>query len=141
MNHKLYSWWKTKHTKIRKPVVFVAGVSLVIVSPIVGAIPGPGGAALFLVGIGVLATEFNWALQLRDFFLKTVPKQMKDRWRPTPRWQTCFDATALALLMTAIWLALNHLWIPTISFTATGICLALFNRNRLTRLKQRLRRQ
>lgn len=109
-----------------------------MLSPLVGWIPGPGGIAVFLAGIAVLASEFDWAENLKAFFLHTVPKEVKNRWRPTPRWQTTFDATAIALLLGALWAAYSDWWAPVLSLGIGGICLFLFNRERLARLKQLL---
>lgn len=139
MKKQLQNWWRNTHSKVRKPVVFIVGITLIALSPVVGSIPGPGGIALFIFAIGILGSEFDWALQLKDFFLKTVPREVKNRWRLTPAWQNWFDFFALTLLIAAIWLALQAYWFPVISFSAAGLCLALFNRDRLSRIQSRLR--
>lgn len=141
LQEKLYTWWKKQHVSIRKPLVFIFGILLVISAPLIGWLPGPGGIVLFLLGIAVLASEFDWAEVLKEFFLKTVPKEVKNRWRPTPRWEYVFDGTALALLVGAIIATYNEWWGIVLSLGFSGICLFLFNRDRLTRLKKRLRRK
>lgn len=45
------------------------GVLLIILAGLVGWLPGPGGTVIFLLGIAVLATEFEWAERLRDYLL------------------------------------------------------------------------
>ena len=137
---QLYHWWKKKPTKVRKPFTFALGLVLICVAPLVGWIPGPGGIAVFLAGIAVLASEFDWAENLKAFFLQTVPKEIKNRWRPTPRWQTTFDTTAVLLLLGAVVAPYYNWWAPVLSLGIGGICLFLFNRERLARLKARLRR-
>jgi len=131
----MYNWWKQKPSKFRKPLVFILGILLVIISPIVGSVPGPGGIAIFVLAIAILGSEFDWALTFKSFVLDTIPHEIKNRWEPTPRWQFWFDVTSLLLLSFAVLFAYNMFWWPTISFTTTGICLALFNRDRLKRLK------
>lgn len=76
----------------------------------------------------------------RRFFLDTVPKEVKNRWEPTPRWQLCFDVTALLLLIGSLIFAIEQLWLPTVSFGFSGFFLALFNRSRLDRIRSKLRR-
>lgn len=139
MKKVLYKWWKQKPSKFRKPLVFGLGILLVIISPIVGTVPGPGGIALFIAAIAILGSEFDWALELKSILLDKLPAEVKNRWRPTPKWQTVFDFTSIVLLLIAGLLAYGSLWWPMISFGAIGLCLFLFNRNRLARMQQKLR--
>ena len=140
MKDRAYDWWKRRPTALRKALVFAFGILLLCLSPIVGSVPGPGGIALFLLSIAILASEFDWADQLKTFFLDTVPKEVKNRWEPTPRWQLCFDVTALLLLLGSLIFAIEQLWLPMVSFGFSGFFLALFNRSRLDRIKSKLRR-
>lgn len=137
---RFYIWWKKRPIRVRKSFTFALGLVLICTAPLVGWIPGPGGIALFLAGIAVLASEFDWAESLKSFFLHTVPEEIKNRWQPTPRWQTIFDTTALALLIGAGLAAYYKWWAPVLSLGIGGICLFMFNRDRLGRLKVRLRR-
>ena len=95
---------------------------------------------VFIAGIAVLGSEFDWALALKAFFLEKVPKEVKKRWRPTPKWEVTFDITTLCLLVSALIFAINHLFAPVLSLGISGICLFLFNRDRLSRLRKSLRR-
>lgn len=45
------------------------GSLLILMAGAIGWLPGPGGIPLFLLGIAVLASEFNWAERLRDKIL------------------------------------------------------------------------
>lgn len=58
--------WKRVPVNIRKPLVFTIGMLFVIAAGLTGWLPGPGGIPLFLIGIAILATEFEWAMRLRD---------------------------------------------------------------------------
>lgn len=139
MRNVLYKWWRQKPSKLRKPLVFTLGILLLFISPVVGTIPGPGGIAIFILAIAILGSEFDWALELKSFFLHKLPKEVKNRWRPTPKWEVVFDIASLGLLITSGALAYNRFWWPMISFGTMGLCLVMFNRNRLNRLKNRLR--
>ena len=64
--------WKGIPTSIRKPLVLVVGCLLIIAAAATGWLPGPGGIPLFIAGIAVLATEFAWAKDVRDWTLDRV---------------------------------------------------------------------
>lgn len=132
----LYAWWKQKNAVLRKPVVFTLGLALICVAPLVGWIPGPGGILVFLAGIGILGSEFDWALSLKQFFLKTVPAEVKKRWQPTPRWQFTFDVTSALLLTCALFFVVKEMWSPALSSGVGGLTLYLFGDDRLSQLKK-----
>lgn len=138
---RIYIWWKKQPKTVRKPFTFVLGLLLICIAPLIGWVPGPGGIIVFLAGIAVLASEFDWAESLKAFFLKTVPKEIKNRWRPTPKWEITFDVTAVLLLLGALFTAWRDWWAPVFSLGIGALCLFLFNKERLTRLKARLRRK
>ena len=64
--------WKAVPTTIRKPIVLVIGTLIVIASPFTGVLPGPGGIPVFLIGIAILATEYEWARRIRDPIIRLV---------------------------------------------------------------------
>jgi len=141
MRDRLYAWWKAKHGLVRKPLVFVIGIILVMIAPIIGTIPGPGGIIVFLLGIAVLGSEFDWAQALKAFFLKTVPKEVKKRWKPTPNWEYAFDVTSASLAASASIFAYYGYWLPFAYSATTAILIFIFNRNRLDRFKIYLSRR
>ena len=51
----------------------LAGFGLIIISPFLGWIPGPGGIPVFLAGLGILSLNYVWAENLlKDFEKKRV---------------------------------------------------------------------
>jgi hypothetical protein len=50
--------------QIKRVIYDIVGVVLILISPIVGSVPGPGGIALFLAGLGLLAVHNDWAKSL-----------------------------------------------------------------------------
>lgn len=72
MLNRLKNLWQSIPTVFRKPVVLIIGLSMVIASPLLGWLPGPGGIPLFLLGVTILATEFKWADRLRRQTLKLI---------------------------------------------------------------------
>lgn len=138
MKDSLYGWWKAKHHLVRKPLVFVVGIILVMIAPLIGSLPGPGGILVFLLGIAVLGSEFDWAQSLKAFFLKTVPKEVKKRWRPTPNWEYAFDVTSACLATSAAVFGYYTYWLPFVYSTTTAILIFIFNRSRLDHVRNYL---
>ncbi len=55
-------------------VQFIAGIFLVVVSPFVGVIPGPGGIVVFALGIGLMLRSSRWAKRVYVKFKRWQPK-------------------------------------------------------------------
>jgi uncharacterized protein (TIGR02611 family) len=64
--------WKRVPSSVRRPVVFIAGSLFIIAAGLTGWLPGPGGIPLFLIGVAILATEFEKAQRFRDWVLKLI---------------------------------------------------------------------
>lgn len=64
--------WKRLPHKPRRVLTFVVGSLMIILSLLIGWLPGPGGMIFFLLGVAILATEFTWAEQFRDWVLKVL---------------------------------------------------------------------
>ena len=58
--------------------LFVLGCLMVVVSPLVGAIPGPGGIIVFGFGLGLMLKYSEWAKRLYVRFKRRHPN--KGRW-------------------------------------------------------------
>lgn len=61
-----------------RQVLFLLGILLVIVSPVVGAIPGPGGIIVFGFGLGLMLKYSDWAKRQYVRFKRAHPN--KGRW-------------------------------------------------------------
>jgi hypothetical protein len=63
----------------RNPIVrtglFVLGVLTVIISPVIGAIPGPGGIFVFAIGFGLMLRYSRWTKRLYVRAKRRWPKQ------------------------------------------------------------------
>lgn len=77
---KLKKHWLSIPATIRKPIILVIGMAFVIISPFTGVLPGPGGIPIFLIGVAILSTEFEWAQRLRDWSLHKV-QMLGQLWR------------------------------------------------------------
>jgi len=91
---------RNKQSAIVRSVLFWTGVLLVIVSPLVGAIPGPGGVFVFAAGAGLMLKNSRWAKKQYAKFKKRHPN--KGAWadwslrRPSHRRRTERDKAVAA---------------------------------------------
>lgn len=69
---------RRKKSILIRQVLFVLGIALVIVAPLVGAIPGPGGVFVFAAGLALILQNSEWAKRLYVRFKRRHPN--KGRW-------------------------------------------------------------
>ena len=69
---------RRKKSILIRQCLFVLGVLLVIVSPLVGAIPGPGGVFVFAAGLALMLQNSEWAKRQYVKFKRRHPN--KGRW-------------------------------------------------------------
>lgn len=71
----------------RRIVIFILGVSVMLIGGALLVLPGPGLGAI-LIGLAILATEFLWARRLLRKLKATVDEagmRVQQRWFPQPR--------------------------------------------------------
>lgn len=99
--------------RIYRLVVGVVGAVLVLLGLSTGWLPGPGGIPLVLLGLAVLASEFEWAHRLLQWARLKV-HQMGEWTRRLPRWVRALGAVGTAAGLVLIgWLALTLLGVPS----------------------------
>lgn len=88
--------------------VGLLGLFLMIAAAITGPLPGPGGIPLFLLGLAVWSSEFEWAQNLMLWF-----KTQFRRYRGLGRgWRFAVGGLAVVCAITAIYLAMVVHGIP-----------------------------
>jgi uncharacterized protein (TIGR02611 family) len=83
--------------RIYRTVIGVIGTVVVVTGLVMVPFPGPGWLVVF-VGIGILASEFDWAKRLLDFG-KTKLQAWNAWMKPKPLWVKGLFALATALLV------------------------------------------
>jgi uncharacterized protein (TIGR02611 family) len=76
--------WKKLPASIRKPVILVAGSLVILGGIILLPLPGPGWVIIF-AGFAILATEFDQAQKIRDWFInlfKSAARWIQQRRQP-----------------------------------------------------------
>ena len=69
---------RRKKSILLRQVLMIAGFLLILVSPLVGAIPGPGGVFVFAAGLALILQNSEWAKRLYVRFKRRHPN--KGRW-------------------------------------------------------------
>lgn len=54
--------------------LFILGIILIIISPIIGILPGPGGLIIFPIGLALCLKNSNWAKRRYAQFKGRYPK-------------------------------------------------------------------
>ena len=88
--------------KLKPLLTDIAGVSLIILSILLGWLPGPGGIPLFLAGLGLLAINHEWARRLLNHAKKHGLQLSKVIFREHPWWKLILDLLSIALLAIGI---------------------------------------
>lgn len=134
---------KPRPSLIRRVGIDILGVLLIIASGLFGWIPGPGGLPLFFAGLGLLATNHEWARNL----LATLKTRGIDiiesvlNYRP---WvPLLLDSAAVLFMSSALYILIqttgNLLQSFAIFLTFTSIGLFLVNRRRLSAINSYVR--
>ena len=63
-----------RRSKLARTILFVTGVLLLILAPVVGAIPGPGGLFFFAAGMALALQNSDWAKRRYVRFKRWQPK-------------------------------------------------------------------
>ena len=69
---------RRKKSILFRQILFFAGILLMIISPLVGAIPGPGGVFVFAAGLALVLQNSEWAKRQYVKFKRKHPN--KGRW-------------------------------------------------------------
>ncbi len=112
-----WEWRRRIRANPRKHAVYRIGVGIVgglllILAPLTGWLPGPGGIPLFIAGLAVLASEFEWAqrvlLKVKDWV-----KALTHWTGRQPAWLKTLGTVALmACVLLVVWGYLAVLGIP-----------------------------
>ena len=68
------SWRRFIDSPVTEWLIFLVGVILIIVSPVVGAIPGPGGVIVFALGLAMVLKTSRWARRRYVKFKRWQPE-------------------------------------------------------------------
>lgn len=122
-----------KH-KAKRIIYDIVGLILIILSPFLGAIPGPGGFIVFFAGLSILAIHNKWAADLLAWAKDNATNLLDIVFRDNKKIQLLNDFIGLALIGSAIglfiWLQPPLRYALPIAFLASGLFWLLRNRYR-----------
>lgn len=120
----------------------IAGGILIIISPITGVLPGPGGIPIFLAGLGLLATNHEWARRVIETAATSWQQSTAKIFQANPLLSRAIDALFTLVIVAAVTLNIVHdnpiVRIVCFGFISFSLLVLLSNQNRITRLKQAL---
>jgi uncharacterized membrane protein YfcA len=110
-----------------------------------GWLPGPGGIPLFLLGLGFLAVNHDWA----ERWLETAKHKgttFKKWLFPNKRWvRNLYDVASVSGVIVGVWLAFwfEHRILQGLAVAATIFCLFVFllNRDRFDKFSSLFKRR
>jgi hypothetical protein len=104
----------------KRVAIDIAGFGLMILAFLTGWLPGPGGIPLFLVGLGILSLNYEWAERLlKDFDRKR--REYADKYlMAEPGTSRAIDIACVLLMTGGLYglVSLDQIWFK-------GLCLGL----------------
>ena len=140
---------KNKQTRRKNPLwkiilADLAGVIALLLVPIIGPLPGPGGIPLLVAGFGFFAINHDWADNAVHYIHKHSESLRGVIFPDIPWVMWLWDGVAVFLLLSGtIMNFLVHWWffeIVSIVVMASSTTLFMLNRNRIAWLDRILRR-
>lgn len=126
-------------------LIDIAGFGLMIISPFLGWLPGPGGIPLFLAGLGLVSLNHEWARRLlKDFDKKRV--EYTDKYlMSSPRVSFVIDLVCIALLCLGTFIVFTQdplsLRAPGLGLISVTLIILVSNQKRFERLSKWLKQK
>lgn len=123
-----------------------AGVGCLILVPIIGPWPGPGGIPLLIAGLGFLAQNHEWARKWL-YYVKKHSDSVRDIVFPNIQWiKWAWDIVALAVMSAGIWGSFVYddnrlIKLFFIGVMASSSSIFMLNRNRIDVLEKFFRKK
>lgn len=123
----------------KRIAIDVAGFSLIMLSGLLGWLPGPGGVPLLLAGLGLLSINHAWARRIRDKLIANGSKIAKMLFPDNKTIQFLYDTFAIILVISVVLMLrasqayLTFVISSIVSFAAVAI--VLINRQRGEKIK------
>lgn len=134
-----------KHSPGKRLAIGALGIFLILIAPIVGVLPGPGGIPLILTGLGLLSINEPWAQKLLMYAQKHSESVQEIFFPPNKLIQWAWDLFVLALIVggTLINIYIDQGLIRFISLPMFGVSTFLFllNRQRIEWINKKIRKQ
>lgn len=136
---------KKKNSVFKVILTDIAGVTCLILVPILGPLPGPGGTPLLLAGLGLLAINHDWADNMIHF-VKVNSESLERLIFPNITWiKWAWDIVAVSILSFGVFLNVVAEWwlVSALSYgiMAGSTTIFMLNRRRLAWFDSLLKRR
>ncbi len=132
-----------KNSVIKIILTDTAGVVCLILVPLLGPLPGPGGIPLLIAGLGLLAANHDWADRWLHY-AKVHSESLRHIFFPNITWvKWSWDIFVVFLIVAGTWLNIvaEPLWLRAFSYVvlAGSTTIFMFNRDRIIWLDKKVR--
>lgn len=121
------------------------GVLLIIIAPFTGVLPGPGGIPIFLIGLGLLAINHDWAQRYIDLCKKYADDIGEIIFVKNPKVQIAYDTIAPIMSIAGLYFLFMQktTWMISLGVFLFFMGLTIFfgNRGRWKHIKHRVKRK
>ncbi|MCU0667022.1 MAG: hypothetical protein MUF85_00160 [Patescibacteria group bacterium] len=90
-----------KHLK--RILIDMAGFGLIIASPFLGWLPGPGGIPMLIAGLALLSINNKWAKTLLDYTKKHADSALDIIFPDKKSWRIAHTICGICLLILSFW--------------------------------------
>lgn len=126
-------------------LIDILGFGLIIAAAPIGWLPGPGGIALLVLGLSLLATNHEWAARLQNRVKQHATAASRQISESSPRTKWIIDITSIVFIAIAVVLMTQFtksiVVTSGISFVIAGVLMAATNQNRYKRIWDKLKRK
>jgi hypothetical protein len=130
-------------SRTKRIIIDIAAIGLIIISPLAGLIPGPGGLPVFFLGLGLLATNHD-SIKRFMFYLEKHRLKATKKLFANPTVSLAVDVAGLIIIGGAIFMIFDTtaLWLRAVAIglITTTILILLNNRNRIERIISRFKK-
>lgn len=128
---------KDRHI-VKKIAIDIAGFGLMILAPLLGWLPGPGGIPLFLIGLGLVSMNHEWAEKILNDFEHYRVEFTDKILMSSPKVSLAIDITFILALAAGSYLALTQESIILrglgLGFISGSLLILLSNQKRFERI-------
>lgn len=122
---------KEQHSLPKRIALNILGALLIIIAPVLGPLPGPGGIPLFLAGLGLLALNNEWAERWLNYLKKHGNNVLESIFTGSRRKLRSFDVAGVLILIAGVTTLVLHnsTFIKGLMIWAIGLALFILLAN------------
>lgn len=131
--------------KTKAILIDILGFTLVIAAAPIGWLPGPGGFAVLILGLSLLATNHEWAERIMHRVKQELVNANKKVAEADPATKWAIDIFAVLFIIAAVFLITQFTQslakTSAISFVIVGVLMVLTNQNRHKKILDKVKRK